>query len=430
MNALNMIITNMNSMENIESAVQDAANNASSDKFRLLLKAQDNPEAGNADSKNIKDMLMLHMLTKNENGDVVNLKAKIAGVGSEEENEDSMCGDSNLQELVDGIVGILEGFGLLDYDMEEGSLDKLSESISQYISMGELNEDVNQGLSQLIARMPNINQNETLKAEIGPMIQEVVEKYQCSFENTNNMGVDKADLSNEGDDTSDKIKIMLKLAVSNSNKTQNNQIKQMGKENSLDNQDKKTNAENLNGKTQVFGVGNAAENPNKIENVSKETLAGETEQVNKAMDDNVANIAEKITASQIEGKKEFDVTLKPDFLGKLSVKLIIEEDGIRAQIKAADQYVKGLITDQLPELSEQLKQKGVNMTNIEVVYDSPDFSSFEGQFQQHSNMSGHSFKSSRSFYSGEMEPIDSATYEAMLDYTDLTLKNSSVEFSA
>ncbi len=406
MNALNMIIMNMNAMNNMENAAQDAVNGNSSDKFSMLLKAQTNSGSEKAQANNIKDMLMFHMLAKDEDGKIVNLKAKITDTGVEEENEDSKCCDSNLQELVDGIVGILEGFGLLDYDMDENAMDKLSEDISQLVSIGEMDEKMNQALSQLIARMPNLDQNESVKDEIVPMIQEMVEKYQCSFENTNNTGVKKTELIEDVKESFDKIKFMLKNAVKNS--------------------EGKTNAKNdMNDNVHVFGTENKTDNVDNVENAS-----AEADKVAEAMEDNVANIAEKITASQINGKKEFDVTLKPDFLGKLSVKLIMEEDGIRAQIKAADQYVKGIITDQLPGLSEQLRQKGVNMTNIEVVYENPDFSSFEGQLNQHSNMSGNSFKGSKSYYADNLEAIDTVAYEAALDYADLTMKNSSVEFTA
>ena len=58
----------------------------------------------------------------------------------------------------------------------------------------------------------------------------------------------------------------------------------------------------------------------------------------------------------------------------------MDSDGIKAHIKASDQFVKGLIAEQLPELSQILKDKGINMQHIEVVYDNPMFSSTDQQF--------------------------------------------------
>ena len=51
--------------------------------------------------------------------------------------------------------------------------------------------------------------------------------------------------------------------------------------------------------------------------------------------------------------------LKPEYLGKLSIKLMMDNDGIKAHIKASDASVKGLIMDQLPALQEALKEKGL-----------------------------------------------------------------------
>jgi len=393
--------------------------------------SQERQNIGNSEAASDKgDFFKLNILSKNQLGEMLNIKAKITEIGGESEEEDSMCCDSNLQNLVDGIVGIIEGFGLLDYNIPESAIDEISEQIVSLVNLQGDNADTDNSkdyikmLSEIIARMPNTNQNESLNQETKDAIQKLIDEYQCSFDNTNNTGVNETELKNEPEQIdADRIKNMLKVAIKESKGTK---IKQFGltNEKASDEVKSKDDVGKTNGSSMLFRTSSETAKTTEIQqNQNVEQAAG------KDMAENIAKITQKITSSQIDGKREFDVTLKPSFLGKLSIKLVMDGDSIKAHIKAADQYVKGLISEQLPELSQALKEKGVNMTHIEVVYDSPMSSSTDQQFHGQNQNMGDAGKSMRSF-AAEKGNTEIIAFSAVTDQTDLFLKNSSVEFSA
>ena len=99
-------------------AASHAVRSDSSDSFKNHMRAQSkDSKAVYQQKSNSKshDFYKFHVLSKDEDGKMVNIKAKLSSLGGEEEQQDSMCCDSELMKLLDGIVGILEGFGLLDY---------------------------------------------------------------------------------------------------------------------------------------------------------------------------------------------------------------------------------------------------------------------------------------------------------------------------
>ena len=396
--------------------------------FRFFMHSQNTPKSDNA-NPNLDDsgFLRLAILNRQGQGEMLKIKAKINDVGGENDNEDSRCIDPGLQNLVDGIVGILEGFGLLDYNMDESVLDEIAEGIASIVKGNGENIDIDaQALSQIIARMPNAEQFEPLMQEAKEMVQQLVGEYQCSFDNTNNKGVEETETEIEAADTqeaeigADRIKAMIKAAI---DKSGGLRIRQFGLH------DKKASDElesknDTDGKTLAFG--------NRSESLKSERYQTDKniEQVTKDdMAQNVARIAEKITSRQIEGRREFDVTLKPEFLGKLTIKLVMDGESIKAHIKAADQYVRGLISEQLPELSQALREKGVNMANIEVTYENPMLGSTGQQFNGQSRNMGGTGKGAWSYASNEND-IESISFIDATDQTDLFLKNGSVEFSA
>ena len=81
-------------------------------------------------------------------------------------------------------------------------------------------------------------------------------------------------------------------------------------------------------------------------------------------------IGDTVSTQAREGKYEFEMALKPDFLGKVSIKLIMEDGGIRMQIRTQDMGVKSLFTDQMSGLQSLLRDKGFSVTSIDVTYQS------------------------------------------------------------
>lgn len=86
--------------------------------------------------------------------------------------------------------------------------------------------------------------------------------------------------------------------------------------------------------------------------------------------DNVMRIVDKMSVQAGDGKYDFDVELKPDFLGKVNIKLSMENGEIRMQIKTDDANVKSLFADQAASMQSALKDKGIAVTNIDVTYQS------------------------------------------------------------
>jgi flagellar hook-length control protein FliK len=145
------------------------------------------------------------------------------------------------------------------------------------------------------------------------------------------------------------------------------------------------------------------------------------------MADNISRIVENISARFAEDAQEFTVSLKPEHLGKLSIKLIMDSDGLRAQIKAADSSVSGLIRSELNTLSDLLKDKGIPVTQIDVSYDTAAFltDARQGNSGQYP---GSSSKNRRTYTLNGTEPY--GTVPTLTDSQQLMIQGSSIEFQA
>lgn len=154
-----------------------------------------------------------------------------------------------------------------------------------------------------------------------------------------------------------------------------------------------------------------------------QTKASETSQYAK---ENVLRIVDKVSTHAAEGKYDFDVELKPDFMGKVSIKVTMEGDSIRMQIKTDDMVVKGMLTDQTTSLVSALKDKGITLTNVDVSYDNQ--ASLSGQQQPFERGDGGSGRQSGLYYATQAE---TGSFEpAAESYGGYYVGNSSVEFLA
>lgn len=144
--------------------------------------------------------------------------------------------------------------------------------------------------------------------------------------------------------------------------------------------------------------------------------------------DNLNRIIEGISANSVEGGQEFDVQLKPEFLGKLSLKLIMDGDGLRAQIKAGDLSIRNMIHAQLPALEAALKERGVNVQQIEVAYEAAAFD-FNHR-QREGSQNEYAGPNNAIRYAAGLEPVG---YDAVLEQVGelgYLHETSSVEFQA
>jgi len=139
--------------------------------------------------------------------------------------------------------------------------------------------------------------------------------------------------------------------------------------------------------------------------------------------ENVLRIVDKVSTQSHEGRYDFDVELKPEFLGKVNIKLTMEDGVIRMQIKTDDMSVRGMLTDQASSLQNALKEKGITLSSVDVTYESQaslddgkqPFERNDGQRRQGSMQYAHA---------------DTRGYEPAAEPYSYYVGNSSVEFLA
>ena len=148
------------------------------------------------------------------------------------------------------------------------------------------------------------------------------------------------------------------------------------------------------------------------------------------MAQNISNIVEEMSFRAGQEIQEFSVSLKPAHLGELSITLTKSSDGLLAQIKAADASTKGLIQNEVAALTAQLKDKGIEIRQIEVVYEAPAFTTDMRQNEGRRDTASSAPHKSRLYRIGAAQE----SYGAAIDSTAITasplLMDSSVEYQA
>ncbi len=80
------------------------------------------------------------------------------------------------------------------------------------------------------------------------------------------------------------------------------------------------------------------------------------------------NLFDTMVKQMSADKSSVEIELKPDFLGKVSIRLSLDENGVQARIRADDPTVKSMINGQINQLIEALNDKGVRINTVDVVY--------------------------------------------------------------
>ena len=148
----------------------------------------------------------------------------------------------------------------------------------------------------------------------------------------------------------------------------------------------------------------------------------ETHEAAQYTKENVLRIVDKVSTQSAEGRYDFDVELKPDFLGKVRIKLTMEDGSIRMQIKTDDMSVKGMLSDQVSSLKSELNEKGITLTNVDIMYENQASSggSRETYEQNGGSRQGSMFQA---------QP-EAGGYEPTEEPYSYYIGNSSVEFLA
>ena len=148
-----------------------------------------------------------------------------------------------------------------------------------------------------------------------------------------------------------------------------------------------------------------------------------TEEAAQYTKENVLRIVDKVSTQASEGRYDFDVELKPEFLGKVNIKLTMEDGVIRMQVKTDDVSVRGMLTDQTASLQNALREKGITLSSVDVTYESQ--ASLDGGRQPFEQNDGQR-RQGGMYYAHPESP----GYEPAAEPYSYYVGNSSVEFLA
>ncbi len=332
--------------------------------------------------------------------------------------DNSMAITPSAQAVPQEVVGILEGFGLLDYQTE------ISEASTE---AGQLQTGATESpeataaqqpqVSGQFARMLNNEQPGEAAQSAQPQASAGAEKYSGSLESTNSGPTAEAkEAPAEGPDAAMLLKS--KLTVDNRTQQIDAAQRQSQPQQPVPAEVIETGATQSDAaeaatmpvaasaaatvqaepvKAPVKDAGKQARTEEKAEmpvaadtspepvvsmgtesakvNVQQAEMPAETtspqETTTDFVRDNVIRIVDKARASVSEGHYEFDVELKPDFLGKVSIKLTMENGEVRMHVQTEDAAVKGLFSDHSGSLQSALKEKGIVISTVDVSYQDP-----------------------------------------------------------
>lgn len=94
------------------------------------------------------------------------------------------------------------------------------------------------------------------------------------------------------------------------------------------------------------------------------------------------NIVDKITSMRTASQKEMEISLKPDFLGKVVIKLSMDEGGLVAKITASNPKVQDAFLNQAGALQNSLAEQGLKDVRIIVTSSSVPDASLQQQAER------------------------------------------------
>jgi flagellar hook-length control protein FliK len=138
----------------------------------------------------------------------------------------------------------------------------------------------------------------------------------------------------------------------------------------------------------------------------------------------------RIDMMKTDAERTMTIQLKPEFLGKVALELVMDAAGLHLRIDAANSDVRAMINGQLTALIQSLEQKGIEVVEVEVTHTGVD----NGAYRESRGGHAHNGNRAQSGRTRELHPLDRTDYFATLaiDTVDYYLDDSvsSVEFSA
>lgn len=149
-----------------------------------------------------------------------------------------------------------------------------------------------------------------------------------------------------------------------------------------------------------------------------------TEARPEAVRESVLRIVDKVKTGALEGRYDFDIDLKPEFMGKVSIKLTMEDGNIKVQIKAEEASVKAMLSDQTSNLHYMLKEKGIPVTTVDIA------SSNTMSGQENAGESAGQYDRRNPQGNAAYEQATEGTFESAKERYDFYLGGSYVEYLA
>lgn len=86
-----------------------------------------------------------------------------------------------------------------------------------------------------------------------------------------------------------------------------------------------------------------------------------------AVSDALDRFSDMISAFGKEKDGSFEIQLEPEYLGKLSISLSPDGDGIRAQIRTKDANIQSLLSGEVAKLVDKLDSSGIRLKSVDIV---------------------------------------------------------------
>jgi len=136
----------------------------------------------------------------------------------------------------------------------------------------------------------------------------------------------------------------------------------------------------------------------------------------------------RVETVQNDTKSVMTIQLNPEFLGKVALEVAVDQTGVHVKINAEDSSVRGMINSQLATLIESLENKGISVSEVEVVYAGANFDNPSGSDEGRQSTGGNA-QSSRQ---GSESKSGVEYYTTITDLMDYYFEAgiSSVEYSA
>nr|WP_281418275.1 flagellar hook-length control protein FliK [Clostridium simiarum] len=125
--------------------------------------------------------------------------------------------------------------------------------------------------------------------------------------------------------------------------------------------------------------------------------------------------------------KELTVKIYPKELGQMVITLVLESDRMNAKIMASNKEAYNLLNSNLKDLKNGLLDINLRVDDIQVGIYAEDFMSYSNLPQ---GFAGGEFQQDKSRTSGQVRDINSASDEALLEDSNETIEDGTINILA